>query len=179
MINESLPTINSTNEYLKKKIKLASLMPSPYAIVSEEQSGGYGQHKRSWYSPRGGLYFSFYAKCNEEAQVLLEKHLTLEVGNLLKSCVETITALSCQIKEPNDIYVQGKKLAGILVETVSRGKMAEAVIIGVGLNVNTMMFPEELSATSLKIETGRDYDIKSLANNLYDDLCQTILPMLE
>ena len=86
--------------------------------------------------------------------------------------------ISAEIKPPNDVLIQGKKVCGILVERVASGHL----IIGIGLNVNALResFPDELkeSATSLKIETGRDFEIPALVDALLDELEREYLAYL-
>ena len=83
--------------------------------------------------------------------------------------------LSCKFKRPNDVLVEGRKICGILVESSSRASgIVDAIVVGVGLNVNAL--PEEMvdSSTSMKFEKGKEYDremlLKRLLHQLQEDL---------
>jgi BirA family biotin operon repressor/biotin-[acetyl-CoA-carboxylase] ligase len=87
--------------------------------------------------------------------------LTLAVGVGVAEAVETLApGLKASIKWPNDVWVDGKKIAGILVEGASLGEHALPVVIGIGLNVNREIFPSDLDtpATSLKLSSGAAVD---------------------
>lgn len=77
-----------------------------------------------------------------------------------------------QIKMPNDLFLNGKKVAGILCERFVRGTSISPILVGVGINLNVEEFPLELKhiATSLKIETGRSFDLKFKLRELIDGL---------
>ncbi len=143
----------------QKKAKEIVQKMKPWTIIlAEEQISGYGRKGNFWYSPRGGLYFS----------VILPKAKIedLQIMTILSAfCVAKILKEDFQlepfIKLPNDIYVRGKKICGILTENLIFGKEIRASIIGIGLNTNIEKFPENLKekSTSLKIE------LKSEINN--------------
>ena len=86
--------------------------------------------------------------------------LTLLAGIALTEAIEDVTGMEVGIKWPNDILFNGKKLVGILTEMDCDMETIHSVTVGMGINVNTKAFPEELEsiATSLYLESGREYD---------------------
>ena len=92
----------------------------------------------------------------------LQKNLSLLLVSVLSDYQITAT-----IKSPNDILVNQKKIAGILLETQMTEGVFEHFIIGIGLNVNQIEFPDYLSgATSMALETSRTYDLKDVLNTI-------------
>lgn len=96
------------------------------------------------------------------------------------SIVETLKGFGIQkvqIKWPNDVYVDGKKIGGILIENDLNGQQIGSSIIGIGLNVNQVQFDTHISATSLKLESGQAFDVqtvlKKISNTLLAKLEQT------
>ena len=99
--------------------------------------------------------------------------LTAAAAVAVAQAVEALTALACQIKWVNDVYLDGKKLCGILTElSVSlETQEPEYVVIGIGINCNQTQFPQELDmATSLRIEAGRPADVNAIAAALLLEL---------
>ncbi|WP_109710663.1 biotin--[acetyl-CoA-carboxylase] ligase [Faecalicatena contorta] len=130
--------------------------PHGTLIVAGQQNAGRGRRGRTWESPPGvSIYMSIVLR-PEMAPVkapMLTLVMALSAADSLKEC----TGLDVQIKWPNDIVLNGKKLAGILTEMSTEMDYINHVVIGVGINVNTERLPEELKekATSLRLETGR------------------------
>ena len=123
-------------------------------FLAEEQTAGKGRRGRNWESPAGtSIYMSLSAAapCVPGACFPM---LTLVMGLAAARGIRRVSGLKAEIKWPNDVVCQGRKLCGILTEMAPRG---EFVIIGIGINVNTGRFPEELKsrASSLKLELGR------------------------
>jgi BirA family biotin operon repressor/biotin-[acetyl-CoA-carboxylase] ligase len=148
-------TLDSTN-ILARKLASAGA-PDGTIIITEEQTAGRGRRGRSWLSPgRANLTFSVLLR----PALIVDKVFTLTMI-LALACVEAVqkkTGLSCMIKWPNDIYVGGKKLSGILTEFAARDRRVEWVVLGLGLNVN--WYPAEGEtmsrlATSIQAETGK------------------------
>lgn len=165
-----LGVIDSTNKYANAL--LDNKMLDETAIVADFQTAGRGQFHNVWWSPAGeNLLFSVVwlrAKCSVENQF----NLSVAVAVALKRCVSTSFGLQAQIKWPNDIYVNGQKLAGILIENALQGKEIKSSILGIGLNVNTEVFPAELArAVSLRQllghEINREEFFLSLLNTLH------------
>ncbi len=135
-------------------------------IVAEEQLAGRGQFGRTWISPKGvNLYATLYFHLPSKAEKIEE--LALFMAKCLKSVLEQ-QGVHPTMKWPNDLLLNGKKLAGVLCETVFHPDHIE-IILGFGLNVN--MEAEDLAkvdqkATSLKQETGRIWDKNLLLDQI-------------
>lgn len=144
--------IVSSTSALAKKLKKPK---SWQVILAEEQKAGYGRKRAEWFSPKGGLYFSVILP---KSQIEDLQILTILAAFVIAKIIKEDFHLESFIKLPNDIYVNQKKIGGILTETVwSQG--IKSAIMGIGLNTNIEKFPKELKniATSLKIELGKDY----------------------
>lgn len=130
--------------------------PEGAVILAEEQTAGRGRAGRSWHSERGaGLYVTLLLRPKlSPAQAPV---LTMLAGLSAHSAVLAQTGLAPELKWPNDLLLNGKKLGGILTEMHAEPSAVRFVIIGIGINVNQEKFPTELSsaATSLLKETGR------------------------
>ena len=126
-------------------------------IIAEEQTAGRGRMDRKWLSPAyKNILISFLLKPEMKVENTYSLTLALAVAGI--DAIKNISGLSCRIKWPNDIYLNDKKLAGILTEFKARGKSPDYVILGMGLNVNwspekeiKILFP----STSIYNETGK------------------------
>ncbi|MGC1854412.1 MAG: biotin--[acetyl-CoA-carboxylase] ligase [Candidatus Aquirickettsiella sp.] len=129
---EVLTLVDSTNNYLLKKTEYTG----NYAVFAEHQTAGRGQFKRTWYSNFGknialSLLWQFSNPLNKLGG------LTLAVGIGLVKALEEYGLKKIQLKWPNDIIYEGKKLAGILVESRSIEHKLQRMVIGIGLNLYT------------------------------------------
>lgn len=147
---------DSTNNWAKDLSRQGA--PHGTLAAAEFQSAGKGRLGRIWKAPEGSsVMMSLLLRPSFEPQYA--SMLTLVMGLSVAQAVED-TGIDVSIKWPNDVVVSRKKICGILTEMgIENGKIRE-VIIGVGINVNTESFPEELAdkATSLWLETGKKYD---------------------
>jgi BirA family biotin operon repressor/biotin-[acetyl-CoA-carboxylase] ligase len=129
-------------------------------VGADQQTSGRGRRGRVWESPAAaGLYFSFIARPALSANAALPL-ITLAAGVGVRDGILAALGWAPQLKWPNDVMVGGRKLAGILAEGVAIGTAAQAVVIGVGLNVLPSAYPPEVAAraTSLEAELGRAVD---------------------
>lgn len=147
--------ISSTNEKAKELAKKGLF---DIVVLSDEQTRGIGRFNRKWISDSGGLFFSMLLNVKDIDKA---KYLTF-ISAL--SVVKSIDTKSF-IKWPNDIYLNRKKLCGILTETISGKK--NYVIIGVGININQLKFSSNIkdNATSLRIESGKKINKKKILDN--------------
>lgn len=152
--------ISSTNDYIKSKN-----FPDGTVVVAETQTAGKGRKGRRWISSYGkGLYFSVLLKPHLEISFLSKLSL-LFVYAVFETLQKYLPEqLSLKIKWPNDIYLNGKKLAGFLIDTAVENNEITKVIVGIGININNQLedFQDLDVATSLKIETGKMFDRKEL-----------------
>jgi BirA family biotin operon repressor/biotin-[acetyl-CoA-carboxylase] ligase len=130
--------------------------PEGAVVLAEEQTAGRGRAGRSWHSERGaGLYVTLLLRPKlSPAQAPV---LTMLAGLSAHTAVLAQTGLAPELKWPNDLLLNGKKVGGILTEMHAEPSAVRFVIVGIGVNVNQEKFPAELSptATSLYRETGR------------------------
>lgn len=127
--------------------------------IAEEQTAGKGRRGRSWSAPPGfGIWMSLLLRPNLNPSCA--SMLTLVSGLSVTRAIEEVTGLKVQIKWPNDIVYEGKKICGILTEMSAEMEGIHYVVVGIGINVNIEEFPEELKqkATSLKIICGKKID---------------------
>jgi len=145
--------IDSTNEEAKRQALRGA--PNGSLFITEQQSGGKGRLGRMWASPSGmGLWFSILLRPDSIPKQITS--LTLLAGLAVCGAVRTCTGRPAMIKWPNDIVIGSKKICGILTEMAAEIDRVDYVVIGIGINVNNTLFPEELQekATSLKLEAG-------------------------
>jgi len=136
--------------------------PHGTIVVAEEQTGGIGRHGHTWHSPGAGLYMSIILRMSLPPDAL--PILTMGLGLAVQRAVDDLAGVSCDIRWPNDVMLNEKKLAGIMVQSAERG----ALIAGIGVNVNQPSFPEDIRtiATSLKIETGEEHSKEALLDRI-------------
>lgn len=133
--------------------------PDGHVVVADAQRKGRGSHGRDWASPPADdLYLSIVARPPLALPQL--PPLTLAVGLGVAGAVESLIGRpgpAVEVKWPNDVRVGGRKCAGILIEASSLGSELGPLVIGIGLNVNRLEWPQELqaTATSLRAATGR------------------------
>lgn len=128
-------------------------------VGADEQTAGRGRRGHEWQSPAGaGLYFSMVARPSLLSTSL--PLLTLAAGVGVRDGIRAATGLAADLKWPNDLIVGRRKLAGILAEGLGLGTREQAVIIGVGVNLQPAAYPADVAvrATSLEGELGRAID---------------------
>ena len=125
-------------------------------ILSEKQSGAKGRLGKSWESPLGGIWLSLVVKPNVDHSKI--PMITLATGVAVVKTLERIGIENAEIKWPNDVMINDKKVCGILTEAITKFNSIESVIIGVGIdaNFNVNVLSEELQegTTTLDIELG-------------------------
>jgi BirA family biotin operon repressor/biotin-[acetyl-CoA-carboxylase] ligase len=135
-------------------------------VVARRQSEGRGRHGRVWISPPdAGIYFSIVLRPRLEARFL--PLITLMTAVAVHDALEELYRIEADIKWVNDIHVRHKKISGILAETIETPSGA-AVVVGIGINLKSGNFPDELNeiATSIEAETGRAPDAEELLVHL-------------
>lgn len=148
-------TIDSTQNKCQELAKAGA--PEGTLVVADEQVGGKGRLGRVWHSPPGeGISMSLLLRPALELQKCPQ--LTLLTAVAIVETFREFCGIGAQIKWPNDILIDGKKVCGILTELNAESDRIHFLIIGMGLNVNTLpeQFPEEVRkvATSLRIAKG-------------------------
>lgn len=135
-------------------------------VVAREQTAGRGRLQRNWLSPKdAGLYFSIILR--PEFDQVAWPLLTLMAGVAVHDALLDSCGLVTDIKWPNDILANDRKLCGILAETVET-PIGRAVVVGIGINLTTKSFPSELDrfATSIEAATGKTPNLEAVLNSL-------------
>lgn len=150
-------------------IALSNGAPSGVTIVANHQTRGRGSRGRTWASPPGtDLYLSIVDRPKLAPGVL--PTLTLSVGLAVADTIDAFVRAPerVAIKWPNDVWIDGLKCSGILVEAIACGAAIDGVVIGIGLNVNRTEFPDELRsiATSLRLATQQPIDRAEVLSTL-------------
>lgn len=130
-------------------------------VVAEGQNAGRGRLGRNWYSPEGkGLYASVILRPQADPAAI--PTLTLMAGLAVSDALTGLVSESAQLKWPNDIWIGGRKVCGILSEWIAQAQPTPCVVIGIGINVNIRAeeFPDDLQhpATSLALVRGQPLD---------------------
>jgi len=164
MLLKKYKSISSTNVVAKK------MKYEPWTVVwSEKQTLGHGQKENYWFSPKGGLYFSIMLpKSNIEDLQTLTILASFVVAKIIKENFK----VEPFIKLPNDIFVNQKKIGGILTENIIVGENVKFSIMGIGLDTNIEKYPKELEniATSLKIETGKQINNEKILKKIVQEI---------
>ncbi|MEX0646952.1 MAG: biotin--[acetyl-CoA-carboxylase] ligase [Balneolaceae bacterium] len=156
--------VDSTNTCLKK-------VPSPELVhgtvlIADHQTKGRGQYEKKWNSEPGeNLTFSIALRPPAPERLTL---LTLSCANAITMVLEELVNREVRIKWPNDIYIEGKKIGGLLTECCFNGKNLDRVLIGIGLNIGQTYFEGDLlhKATSVAGLTGKQYSREEILCNL-------------
>jgi BirA family transcriptional regulator, biotin operon repressor / biotin---[acetyl-CoA-carboxylase] ligase len=163
------PAIASTNSHAMQQAEAGAADGSVY--FADEQTGGRGRGAHTWASPPGsGLYVSVLLRPRMgPADVLW---LSLAAGLAAQKAISNVTTLQPDLRWPNDLMLGKKKFCGILTELNAEVTRVRHAVIGIGINVHQPAFPEELrdAATSLAIETGRDWPRQELLIALLQSL---------
>ena len=154
-----LKSIDSTNLFSKNLINDGA--EEGTVVVADVQTGGRGRKNRMWFSPKGGLWFSIilYPNVSPDSGMFVTMLGSISVAQ----AISELTGLDPEIKWPNDVLINRKKVCGILTEMdIDQGKL-KSIIIGIGINVNNQL-NEELQniATNLKKETNNEISKENL-----------------
>lgn len=159
---ESLDSTNTTAKQLAAEEDCHGML-----VLATEQKAGKGSKGRTWESSGGsGIFMSVILK--PELSPANASMLTLVMALAVAGAVRQLTKAKAYIKWPNDILVNDKKICGILTEMHTQSRQISWVVIGVGVNVNTRLFSEPIKdkATSLYLETGREYSKEEIMEQI-------------
>ena len=157
------PTLPSTMEVARREARQGA--EEGTVILADEQTAGKGRLKRVWLSPKGSIALSVILY----PSVVYLPSLIMLTSLAVAHSVGTVTGLKSQIKWPNDVLINGRKVCGILIESDVSKKVVNYAILGIGINVNQRLshFPDILpTATSLSDELGRDASRLDLIRHL-------------
>lgn len=154
-------SIDSTNTLAMHEAEQGQESNTVY--LADEQTGGRGRGTHEWHSAAGsGLYVSILVRPQIAPADIL--WLSLATGLAAQAAIRDVTSLAPDIRWPNDLLLSARKLGGILTELNAEVMRVRHAVIGIGINVHQPSFPPELAAlaTSLKIETSRDWSRQDL-----------------
>src|SRR5690606_35575905 len=158
--------------YLKEVLSKSTPLPEGTVIMAVDQHDGRGQKGTVWQSEPGkNLTISMLLNptfLDPKQQFVLTAAISLAVAQWL----ESLTHVSVKIKWPNDTYIGDRKIGGILIEHILKGKSWKSAVIGIGININQTIFPARIQhlATSVKQILHRDCQVSELV----PDLCKHI-----
>lgn len=160
-------SISSTNEYARS---IAARCKDGAVVLAETQTAGRGRLSRPWNSPQGGIWMSLILK--PEIPMDQAYRINMAVSVALARALYEIFGLEADIKWPNDLLIDGRKLCGILMEISAEVDRLDYVVVGIGINVNTDTsdFPEEWNATSLSKELGRSVSRTGLIQRILKEI---------
>ncbi|MFW9923909.1 MAG: biotin--[acetyl-CoA-carboxylase] ligase [Candidatus Thorarchaeota archaeon] len=168
--------VNSTQGLAKQYITEGKAQHG-MVFIAQTQVQGIGRLNRSWSSPKGGLWMTTIYQKN--SSLSLFQGFSVKLGLAIVNSLEKILQLNFQIKWPNDILLDGKKVGGILIDIISQDDFVKDLIVGIGLNVNFPVqdLPSNLIENSttildhlneeISLEKIRDGILKS-QNSLYE-----------
>ncbi len=163
-----LPTCQSTNDEAADLLRQGTGLEGT-VVITDEQTAGRGQRGNQWLAKAGE---------NFTLSLILRPHfllpgeqfrLNIAISLGVFDFLEPYLGSHLTIKWPNDIYVNNRKLGGILIENSLQGSRVESAIVGIGLNINQMNFSEG-RATSLRLAVGKAYSLEALLPDLLSAL---------
>lgn len=160
---DSLPsTMNKAKELARQGA------PDQSAVVADFQEKGRGRMQRTWYSQRGGLYFTLILRPKLPAtSAFLMNFIT---STALATTIREQTGLKAEVKWPNDILIGDKKLSGMLSELEASEELVSFVNIGIGINVNNDPTGDEKTATSIALELDHTFKRRVLLSSFLETL---------
>ena len=156
-----IDAIGSTNQALREQFQTGRLEHG-HVLWAMHQTQGKGQRGAVWsVEAKKNLTFSVFLSLDNPS-ISSPFSMNCRVALALKNCLNDLDIPAVSIKWPNDILSGDKKVCGILIENVYRGNRLKGSIVGVGLNVNQEAFDQLPQASSLRLQTGRTFDIEEV-----------------
>ncbi|BCU71427.1 biotin--[acetyl-CoA-carboxylase] ligase [Stygiolobus caldivivus] len=162
MLIFKFPSITSTQDLAEAIYNMVNA--DKFVIVADEQTRARGRYRREWYSPKGGLWFTYVIKgFNPEKVPFTTLSVSLAIRDVLSKYIDTM------IRWPNDIVSKNGKVSGILIEAIVEGNSGTA-FIGAGIDTNVDTFPQGIKATSIKKELGKYIDNEQVLNEVIEKI---------
>jgi BirA family biotin operon repressor/biotin-[acetyl-CoA-carboxylase] ligase len=148
-------------------------------FLAEEQTAGRGRGSNSWQSPQStGIYCSVILRPPLPPSDILV--LSLAVGLAVQAAIQQVDPkVNVDLKWPNDVLIDGKKVCGILAEMNAEATRVRYIVVGIGLNVNQASFSKDLAATSLRLVTGSEWSRVELVGALLKSLDREYRQLVE
>ena len=167
---EYLDEIDSTNEEAKRRVLKG--INEDFALVASCQTAGKGRKGRSFYSPKNtGLYLTYTHLTDNK----LEDNLRVTVASsvIVRRAIQKVLNIDCGIKWVNDLYYKNKKICGILCEAMLKDSFNidhNAIIVGIGINLSTNDFPEDISNKAGALLYGSSEIIDNIRQNIAKEI---------
>jgi BirA family transcriptional regulator, biotin operon repressor / biotin---[acetyl-CoA-carboxylase] ligase len=169
-----LDSVDSTNNYAMGQVN-AGLAEHGNAWLAMEQTEGKGRRSKEWHSHKGANILLSISVQMTSLEIYRQFELSMAAALGCHDFFSKYAGNDTRIKWPNDIYYHDNKAGGILIENAIKGKKWQWAIIGIGMNINQVFFDKETNnATSLKLITGKEYDIIELAQELQKTVLKRI-----
>jgi BirA family biotin operon repressor/biotin-[acetyl-CoA-carboxylase] ligase len=133
-------------------------------VIAEAQTRGRGRLSREWLSPEGGIYFTFVLR--PRISPAYAPRINLMASVAVAATIRKLLGLKAELKWPNDVLIEGRKVCGILAEMDAEMDVVNFVNVGIGINANTSIPQFEKTVTSLKDALGREISRKEFLNVL-------------
>ncbi len=164
-----IDAIDSTNRALKRQYHVSKIVHGELLWALDQQKGK-GQRESQWVSePNKNLTFSFFLS-PEKLTFPTVFVLNCWVALAVRSALISFGIPAVSIKWPNDILSENKKICGLLIENLYRGSKYNGSIVGIGLNVNQLNFPDLKRASSMHLAIGRPFEIEEVLLKILADL---------
>ena len=141
-------------------------------VIAGRQKKGRGRLKRTWLSSEGGLYFTIVVR--PKIPPALSSRINFAASMVLARTLRSMFKIRAEVKWPNDVLVDGRKISGLLSEMEAEMDMVNFINIGMGVNLNNDPTHDEPMATSLKKILGREVSRKDLLKAFLDDFKRTL-----
>jgi len=173
-----LHTTDSTNDYLKSLAKEEKLEEDT-VVWALEQTNGRGQMGTKWAASSGkNLTFSVFRKI-QQITIDQQFYALMAASLAVKDVLKKLLIKNVRVKWPNDILSDKKKICGILIENVIKKGELNAMVIGVGLNVNQTIWENVPRVTSIKSQTGIHFDLQEILNLLLEQFHYYVKMLLD
>lgn len=164
-----LESIDSTNDFAEK---IANKTPEDILIIAKSQTNGRGQFDRKWFfEPNKSIALSFLLR-NKGGDKELKTGDLERIPRIISAILNELYRVKSKVILPNDIKINDKKVCGILIETHFKADALEYAVVGVGINLNNDVFPNNIKpiATSIKLEIKKDSDASTLIDKLEEGI---------
>lgn len=148
--------IDSTQKEILRLIE-KSLIENGSLIMADIQTAGIGTHGKKWYTDKKeNIAFSFYLKIDCNIKAL--EGLTIEIAEIIVNIFKENYNIELNVKEPNDIIYNGKKIGGILTQSKIISKKVKYIVVGIGINITNQKFAEDIEDIATSIQ--KEFEIK-------------------
>lgn len=171
--------IDSTQAEAKRIVKRQNIINGTY-IITDKQTNGKGTNDRTWYD-KGYENICGTFVLTPNCHISKLETLTIKTAECLIKTIKNLYNIQLQIKYPNDIICNSKKLAGILTESITNKEIAKYVFIGIGININQTVFQPEIEgiATSLKKEYNKNFNREKIISEFFNIFENVYIDMIK